>query len=177
MAKTKFNPQKDETGKYGYADINGKVIIPFEYDWICNEILREKFLWVEKEDKVGMIDLNNQVIIPFEYEKPIKFNNYSDFLTLRKSGKEGVLDFQGNVIIPFEYDAIFEKKWGGSIYFNVEKEKKWGLITAQGIKILSVIYDEIYYTTTDVDADGFEQIIFTAKKGEDWHVVRTRLNN
>jgi hypothetical protein len=32
MENTEFIPKKNEAGKYGYKDADGKVVIPFEYD-------------------------------------------------------------------------------------------------------------------------------------------------
>jgi len=160
-----FKPQKNETGKYGFANAEGKIIIPFEYEWICDELLREQFLLVQKNDKIGMIDLNNKTIIPFEYEKPIKFNNYSEFLIIKRDKKDGVLDFQGNVVIPFEYDTVFENDWYNTPCFKVEKNNKWGIVDRNNNIVLPIEYS--FLSTKLIE----EQIVVIASKNDKYGII------
>jgi len=47
-------------------DLNGNVILPFEYDNIKLDDMDIPSLKVQKDEKCGVIDLNGMMISPFE---------------------------------------------------------------------------------------------------------------
>ena len=56
---------KDE--KYGAFDVNGNVIIPFEYEDVL--FFKGGLAEVKKDGKYGVIDKDNKVVIPIIYDK------------------------------------------------------------------------------------------------------------
>ena len=58
-----WNPYQE---KYGCIDIDGNIIIPFEYKELY--LFDEKgFAVARKGNKYGCINIENQIVIPFEY--------------------------------------------------------------------------------------------------------------
>jgi hypothetical protein len=62
--------EKDE--KCGVIDLEGKIIVPFEYDIIdFLENGESLLLDVKKDGKWGVIDLDEKIIVPFEHDSKI----------------------------------------------------------------------------------------------------------
>ena len=140
-------------GKWGVIDKENRVIIPFEYDEICENG------WAKKGGKWGIIDKKSKVIIPFEYED-------INYLTRRrtgrgiakKGGKWGEIDIENNnVIIPFEYEELspyvdvdwtphespYYKKYVATGALFAKKNGKWGSIDKENKVIIPFEYDDI----------------------------------
>jgi len=90
--------------KWGIVDINNKIIVPIEYDWI-DEV--ESTIWVVY--KGGVVYYND---------------NYQEEYWTIKDGKLGVYNLN-KLITPIEYDTI-KKNWiGKKEYIFVQNGKKY----------------------------------------------------
>lgn len=54
-----------ENDKFGFMDATGKLVIPFQYDWVCG--FKNGMAWAGKDDKFGFIDKNGKFVIPMKY--------------------------------------------------------------------------------------------------------------
>lgn len=59
-------------GKHGFINREGKVMIPFEYDYI--QITLTGYYLVQKNDKWGYISRENEVIVPVKYTEEEAWN-------------------------------------------------------------------------------------------------------
>lgn len=53
-------------GKYGYANLNGKIIVPPSYTLVA-ERFSEGLAWIKKGKKCGYVDFNGNTITPIQY--------------------------------------------------------------------------------------------------------------
>ena len=90
------------TGKYGYIDPCGTLVIPCEYDSCGN--FADGLAYVSKSGKYGYINSDHETVIPFEYDSA--FGTGSGLATVGKDGKYGLVDYNNNIVVPLEYDDI-----------------------------------------------------------------------
>jgi len=133
----KGNARKGEKfGKWGVEDLEGNLIIPFEYDTI-EEFIDGKAK-VKSNGKYGYIDEKGQPFIPLDYDL---IEDFTDGKAKAKRGyKSGYIDEQGEIIIPFEYDTIEDFIDGKA---KANKNGKYGYINEQGMTIIPFEYDLI----------------------------------
>ncbi len=79
---------------HGLITIDGKVIIPNEYDEFE---IQGDFIWTLKNNKHGLMNLDGKVIIPNEYDE---FEIQRDLIWTLKNKKPGLRSLDGKVIIP-----------------------------------------------------------------------------
>lgn len=99
---------KTEEGyRYGYIDIDGKMLLETEY----NEIQRitevkenDIYLIAAKNGQYGLFK-NKEQVIGNEYQS-ITYNLTDETLILQKTKKFGVANLDGKIIIPVEYKQI-----------------------------------------------------------------------
>ena len=119
----------NENRKYGYVDINGKVIIPFIYDNATD--FKEGVAVVTKGEvftKEYLIDIKGNILNKNEYEKIYFFNDDEKIFCVKNKGYYGVIDENGKEILPVIYDdisirknIIMAKKDKKMIYFSNNK--------------------------------------------------------
>lgn len=51
--------------KFGFINAEGKLVIPFQYDWACG--FKNGMAWVGKSEKFGFIDAKGKLVIPMKY--------------------------------------------------------------------------------------------------------------
>lgn len=129
------------TLKCGYLDINGKIVIPFDYS--SSNTFASGLGIVCKNDKYGCIDVKNKVIIDFKYEYIDGF--YNDWSSARRkaNGKViyGYINKSGVEIIPFEYeDCESAEYFSASGLLNVKKNGLWGYIDKNNKTIIPFEY-------------------------------------
>lgn len=111
----------NKNDKYGYKELQGKVVIPAQYDEAFS--FKENLACVMKDDKYGFINKNNEIVIPFEYDLALSFSEGLACVT--KGEKSGYIDKDNNVVINFDYDATTPFEEG---YARVKIDDKWGII-------------------------------------------------
>ena len=83
----------NKNGKYGLIDLNGKEILPIEYDEITVLDGMENSIIIKKDDKIGLVNDNGSAIIDTNY-KEIKAlgDSYKEgYITVDEKGKYGVV--------------------------------------------------------------------------------------
>lgn len=93
----------DKNYKSGAIDKDGKVLIPFKYDYLLYDESTQQFLFSENE-KYGMLDKYGKVFIPAKYEMLSFFNHGLATFTL--GDKTGVIDKNQKIIIPAVHDMF-----------------------------------------------------------------------
>lgn len=101
---------KDESGKYGVIDLNGKVLLPPTYEYMTPFLGGHAAFYQGKLK--GIMDKSFKVVV-----EPFKSNNDSDseiiwenrpifegYSTFKEGDKVGLLDPNGKVVIPAKYE-------------------------------------------------------------------------
>ena len=139
-AKTPVCVYRD--GKWGLADVRGRIIVDPKYDNIycpCNDRVA-----VHIEEKWGYIDYKGKEIIPLIYDDANEFMNAeycfgTPCAWVQKDGKWGTINTTGEVVIPFEYDSVDDYK--GMII--VEKDGQSGIVNHKNEFIIPLGDNEI----------------------------------
>ena len=139
----KYRCEKD--GKSGYLDINGKIIVPIEYDEVCYYL--KKGYVVSKGGKKGFLDEQGKSIIPVgKYDGIYREENY---ITVYKNENKGFCDFKGNELLSPSCGYGERSDIAGNNIFLVEKNGKFGYY-ANGQEIIPCQYDDATKFTNDV---------------------------
>jgi len=146
--------------KWGYINMAGKEITPFEYDYADhfeNGTARVVFN-TYPNSKVGHIDTTGNEVIPLG--RYIQIGSFYEGLALATHGdsetgdtyKYGFIDNKGNIIIPFKYNRLGDFSEGmaavstGTFFDDGgygTYEGKWGFIDKKGSVVVPLIYDYI----------------------------------
>ena len=105
-------------GKYGLINMDGKEIVPLEYDEIVPIAQVENSFKVKKDDKYGIVDDEGKIVIEPQYSDidVLGTDNKSGFIVKTvDTGKYGIVDYSNTVILPANYEGI-EKVYGNDMY-------------------------------------------------------------
>ena len=117
--------------KYGIASIDGKIVLPADYDLIISSDALKKdttgnigIIW--KDGKCSFVCMDNGIILePFKYDDiVVNDSNSNEWLVcstymVKEKGKCGCLNFDREIILPIIYDSIdfrFENDSNGYHY-------------------------------------------------------------
>ncbi len=106
--------------RMGAIDIQGRTIIPYEYDRLSHHI--SDVITANKNSKYGIIDENNNVLVPFMYDDLKRIKGDQDLYIVAIGKKSGVVDQSNSIILPLEYDYLKQQK-NGNIKFRKGSEK------------------------------------------------------
>lgn len=145
VEKEKVDGENRASGRKGFIDKTGEVVIPFEYELVghafSDGLVDVGVYDSEKKHNVyGYMDRTGKVVIPFEYSNVSPFSDGLAVVRSKDSYLYGVIDKNGSVVIPLEYDY--------SGYFSenlltVKKGEKWGVVDKTGSIIIPLEYDDI----------------------------------
>lgn len=124
--------------KYGYAEKNGKIKIPYMYnianDFSCGAAL------VGRSGKLYYIDAYNRVMFNSDTGEYRFYYNFSeDLCVASKNGKFGYLNKDGSVAIDFIYDDAYSFCEGLAC---VSRDGRAGYIDREGKTAVDFIYDD-----------------------------------
>jgi hypothetical protein len=132
----------EQKGKKGLINIEGKVILPIEYDAIVRSGL--EMVSLLKDKKFGIYDLKNRILVKAAYERNLSFFNES-MLVAYKDGFYGFISRESDPLSGFEFDEI--QRWSDSSAM-VKKGFRWmiyniyqGKIKSSPIKDYQIIKD------------------------------------
>lgn len=126
-----------KNGKWGFINENGKLEIPFEYDF-ADFFASNGLVKVKKNGKWGYINAKNKVVIPLQYDEAWHFSP-NGLAPVKKNGKYGYIDAKGKVVIPLQYDiAGFFASNGLAV---ARKDGKAGYIDAKNNVVIPFQYD------------------------------------
>lgn len=144
----------EETGEYKTKVINKQnkeiytdyeSVEPLEnYTSDGNAWYEEDILKVKKDGKYGLIDIDGKQILSAEYEKIETLKGLENSLLVTKDGKVGLVNKSGATIINPEYKKIekFDADYKKG-YITIDENKKYGLVSYAGSKILENKYEKI----------------------------------
>ncbi|MBK9592937.1 MAG: WG repeat-containing protein [Crocinitomicaceae bacterium] len=131
-----FLPLENELDKCGVVNYTGKIVIPFNYEWMNDYVWNDNFIFVQNGKKKGFVNTSNVIVVPLKYETCPMFlgpknlvadENYTWFVNekfeaisqkyqaleregnvyfFKQNGKWGVADVELNVIVPNLYTSI-----------------------------------------------------------------------
>ncbi|HMI79962.1 MAG TPA: WG repeat-containing protein, partial [Ferruginibacter sp.] len=139
---------------WGAVNVHGKMVIPFEYDYLGP--VSEGLMNFEKDKKKGFLDKTNKVIIPPMYGDYSTFNEGLAAVKTLPDGKYGYIDKNNNMVIAAQYEdanpfydgyAVVAKKkgysMGGSGKQTVTVPGEFVLIDRSGKEIIQNTYNRI----------------------------------
>ena len=91
-----------KTGKWGFMDINGKIVLDFKFTAI--ESFYNLGFLVENDGLIGLLGIDLKPVL-LENHQSIK-RICENYLIAKKDGKFGVYSFSGEQVVPFNYDFI-----------------------------------------------------------------------
>ena len=109
----------DDSGKLGFIDHDGNVVIPMQYDYDeeCDYVFVDGHCAMPDTgtDLWGVIGLSGECVIPYEYECLSYDDTHHSWIS-RKDGYEGLWDSTLQEIFPNEYDEICFTDKTGEVY-------------------------------------------------------------
>ncbi len=131
----KYERFKDEaSGKWGYKDQSGAVVIPARYEDASN--FNEGLAWVTINGRRGYIDKTGTLVIPARYDAAMPF--HEGLAAVKQNGLYGFIDKTGRLVIPAKYnDALMF----GDGLAAVKVYGKWGFINKKDIFVIATRYD------------------------------------
>ena len=155
----------NENHKYGVIDKDGKVVIPFQFDYL--EAFNSGYLLAGRDGMWGVIDKTGKVTVPYKYDWVSAFDDNSFIASVQEGNeyKAALLDPNGKEIIPFgTYNGL------GKVTDNLlsaSKGEKYGVIDKSGKVIVPfehsysatkagkfLVYSDIYSGAYVYDLNG-----------------------
>ncbi len=153
-----------KNNQYAYIDMNGETITDFKYQKALQ--FTGNYAVIKNNDKFGYIDYSGKEIIEPKYKSAYPFSK-TTAAVVNFEDKIGIIDQNGNIVQDFLFDAIEPK----DEYYEVQKNKQWGIIDIDGKVLIDCEYDkfEDFYKDSEnlvkingkygmIDSDG-KQII------------------
>ena len=131
-----------KNGKYGLIDLNGKELLPLEYDEITVLEGMENSIIVKNGENIGLVNDNGSIIIDVNFKdiKPLGNTYKEGYITIDESGKYGVVSATKKQILENKYDDIIPVYLND--YYLVQENGKKELIDSKGTVILDKNFDE-----------------------------------
>lgn len=132
-----------QSGKYGLINLEGKQILPIEYDEITPISGIKNSLKVKKEDKCGIVNNEGKIVIEPKYSDidVLGKDNKSGFIVKNENGKFGIVDYSNDIVLEAEYDSI-KKVYGNDLYV-VTLNGKDKLVNKEKEDVLTKDFDTI----------------------------------
>lgn len=97
--------------RYGIVDLEGRTVIPLQYDWVFPALNGERFL-LFSDTLMGIADRSGRMVVPMEYDYSLYADDISDpfrygLIVMSKGGKYEVLDTAGRTVVPMVYDEVW----------------------------------------------------------------------
>ena len=133
--------------KYGLIDLNGKELLPIEYDEIAVLAGIENSLIIKKDGREGLVNDNGSIIIEPKYTE---IKNLGDtykegYITIDENGKYGIVSTTKKQILENKYDEITQTYL--KEYYLVKENGKQVLINSTGTTLLEDGFDDIKSVT------------------------------
>ncbi|MBX9850781.1 MAG: WG repeat-containing protein [Cytophagaceae bacterium] len=123
--------------KWGYVDMNGKIIMPPRYDY-AEEFKNMHYAMVEIKGKKGLIDTNGKEILPPNFTNIEPFDEHT--IKIAEDSLWGLRKITGEVLCPVIYSRI---EISDSTHYLISNKNAWGMMDTSGKIIIPVQYDTI----------------------------------
>ena len=133
--------QKD--GKYGLINLDGKELLPCEYDEIKALTGTKGVVITIKDGKQGLVDALGNIIINNEYAEILSLTDkFSDgFIVKAENGKYGVINYDKTVALETKYNEI--KNVYGNNSYVVKEENTWKIVNNEGSAYLEGKFEDV----------------------------------
>ena len=111
---------KNESGKWGYINTSGSLVIPYLYDEANS--FSSGLALIKQNGLYGYIDADNNPVIPPTYQEAYPF--YEGRACVKVEDKYGYIDTNGVMVIKPEFSLAFDFSEGAAVI----KTEKYGLI-------------------------------------------------
>lgn len=157
---------------WGAVDVNGAIIIPFEYDYLGG--VSEGLINFQKEKKSGFLDKTNKIVIPAMYDNFSAFSEGLAAVKVSETGKLGYIDKNNTLVIAADYEDA-NAFFGG--FTSVAKKKGYttgsagkGTVTLPGQWIVinktgKIIQQRSFDKVSPLNGGGLFIIESNGKKG------------
>lgn len=132
-------PVQDSTGKWGYIDKTGKLLIPCIYD-ITTEFHEALACVMDSSRKYGFINKNGKTVIPCIYKDAHDFSGGLAAVT-EDYRHWGFIDKNGNQVIPNIYRRVGD--FNDSIAAVENDSFEMGYINTDGHQVIPFIYKKV----------------------------------
>ncbi|MEQ8363268.1 MAG: WG repeat-containing protein [Cyclobacteriaceae bacterium] len=119
----------EHKNKKGIVGLDGKSILPLEYDAIIRS--SGNVISLLKDKKFGLYDIKRKKLFKAEYDRNITFFNESTLIVFR-DGAYGFMDMTSKSISPYEFDEV--RPWSDFSAF-VRKNFRWMVYSVYDAKI------------------------------------------
>lgn len=139
-----------QSGKYGYIDPTGKVIVAFNQYEDAGAFLYRDLAPVKKNGKWGYINRKGEIAIPCSYDGVACFT-HNGLAAVRNKRKVGFVDTKGSLVVPFKYgiisatDILYQVQFHHGYAVITDYNKK-GILHESGRQIV-----ECKYTQAEID--------------------------
>ncbi|MBD1367534.1 WG repeat-containing protein [Mucilaginibacter sp. ZT4R22] len=133
--------------KGGVFNLQGKQIVPFEYD--PGFIMQYRIgFGVKKNQKKGIVSKDGAVLVQPIYDDvdPFYETAMNDLVKVRLGEKYGIVNLKGQTVIPVEFDWIGEEK---GLLKVVTADKRFGLYEKTGKVVIPADYKWIIDSDTE----------------------------
>lgn len=130
----KLTVKRNYSGKYGYADDSGKIVIPYKYDFADG--FADGVARVRVKTSFGLIDERGHEVVPMQYSNIYPFRD--GLAVVAKDGRSGYIDRTGTIVIPLRYDQCFNFENGAGV---VMTDKKYGVVDRTGREVVPCEFD------------------------------------
>ncbi len=150
----------DESGKKGYADKDGNIVIPCQFSSACQ--FSEGIACVRVDGRSGYINTKGEYVIPLQFH--LSSSGCHDGLVQAdvEGKKFGYMDKTGKYVINPIYDNARRFSEG---FAAVKTNGKWGYIDTKGKQITDFIFDEV---------QEFSEGLAAVKIGEKWGYINAK---
>ena len=142
----KYNEEKkvycSESEKWGIISLDGRVLLPFEYEKIMCFISNKDCFLICKKDKYGVLNSDLKAVIPFEFDDINTINSYDYYyndssevlLKVKKDKQIEIRDTDNQVLLPRGLYNRFERDFAEDQIVVYKKDH-------QSNKLLAGIYN------------------------------------
>ena len=132
-----------QNDKFGAIDLEGKEILPLEYEEITPIIGIKNALKIKKDGKWGIAGNDGKIVIEPKYSEITNLgkDNISGYIVQDETRKYGIVDYSSNVVLECKYDKM-SNVYGNDLYVVTENNKQ-KLVNKSGETVLETGFDEI----------------------------------
>ncbi len=138
-----------KNGKYGLVDLNGKEILPAEYDEITVLEGIENSIIIKKGGLVGLANDNGNILVDVTYSQIKNIGNTykNGYITIDQQGKYGLISATKKQILENKYEEIAQIYLDN--YYLVKENGVQKLVDSKGNTIIENGFDEIKSVTSN----------------------------
>jgi hypothetical protein len=171
--------------KWGVIGLDGKVRIPFEYDYIwpwyfslvgakgenahTDDDSNDGF-FVQKNNKIGKINFKNEIVLPIDYDAITDWVDHGpDGHYVSKNGKIGLLNYNNESLIPAIYDSLYVASYDDLI--KAKLNGKFGVVNLKHEILIPFNYDALMMDTDAVKDNPILTLYLTkyiVKINDEW---------